>query len=464
MGIYSALNVGITGVQSQSTRLAAISDNIANVNTVGYKQVEANFANIVAFDGSTGVYSPGGVRTGNRLLVDAAGLLRPTNNGTDLGISGDGMFVVSESATSLTALRYTRAGSFDTDQFGNLKNTNGFFLLGWRMDETGQMPATLNTSTLDTGTAFSSMQVVNLSQLSSAPVPTTNVDIKANLRATQTAFDFTPPNDYNALDVNINMAGGNITPHFERPFSIVDDQGVSHEFSMAFLKTATNTWSVEIFTRDTAAVTPTGTQVGGQIASGQITFNGDGTLSTVAPSLQGGITIDWAGAAANNTVTFDLGTAGVPFGTPNATVIGRADGLYQFDDRFYVDYLDQDGRPAGSLKSVSVDEEGYLTANYSNDTSRREFKIPLAHFRDTSQLTALTSNVFAQNEDTGLPNFLAISQAGMGKIVANTLEESNVELAGQLTTMIIAQRAYEANTKTISTSDEMLQRLDQMVR
>ncbi|NBO19184.1 MAG: flagellar hook basal-body protein, partial [Proteobacteria bacterium] len=129
MSIYSALNVGVSGVQSQSRRLSVISDNISNVNTVGYKQAEASFANIVAYDVAS-TYSPGGVRASSRVLAGSNGLLRPTNNGTDLGISGDGMFVVSESAKTLSNLRYTRAGAFQTDKNGNLVNEGGFYLLG----------------------------------------------------------------------------------------------------------------------------------------------------------------------------------------------------------------------------------------------------------------------------------------------------------------------------------------------
>ncbi|MBY0406391.1 MAG: flagellar hook-basal body complex protein, partial [Rickettsiales bacterium] len=149
---------------------------------------------------------------------------------------------------------------------------------------------------------------------------------------------------------------------------------------------------------------------------------------------------------------------------PNVTIVGRDDGLSQYDAIFEERFLDQDGVEAGSLKSVTVDEEGYVIASYSNDTSERVFKIPLAQFRDPSLLASFAGNVYAESIDTGAPTFVGVNQVANGKILASSLEQSTVILEEQLTNLIIAQRAYQANTNTITTSDSMLQRLDQMLR
>lgn len=456
MGIFNSLNVGVAGLFAQSNKLAVISDNIANVDTIGYKKAEANFSSIIALDNNTGVYSPGGVRGGNRLQVTTGGLLRPTNNGTDLGIAGDGMFVIKESTTS-SAIRYTRAGAFTPNESGYLVNTAGFYLQGWRMNETGDLPPALSGTNIAANTAFGALESINISDLSADPIATTAIEMKANLKSSETAYAGVPA--YNAADPLANMASGVITPHYIRPVNIVDNTGVSREFKLAFLKTGINTWATEFYTSTPADIN---SAIPGQVATGTIGFNGDGTLASVTGSITGNITIDWTSAANNNTITLDLGTAGVPFGTPGATVIGRTDGLYQFDAAYILDFLNQDGRVPGSLLGVTVDEEGYVSARYQNGVVRREFKIPLALFRNPDQLATEDSNIFSQGGNVADPFFTGTGQIGIGKIQANTLEQSNVELGTQLTDIIIAQRAYQANTKTISTSDEMLQRLDQM--
>lgn len=464
MPLNTSLSVGVSGVLSQSNKLAVISDNISNINTVGYKRVEANFANLVAFDNNSAIYSPGGVLTGDRLIVATAGLLRPTDKTTDLAVSGDGMFVVSDSPSNNQDLLYTRAGAFDEDDQGNLVNTAGYFLKGWRLDEQGNLPAALNQSQVNAGTAFSNLQTVNVNALTINPIPTSVVSVKANLQASQTPFDFTPPSTYDPADIAANMASGGVAPHFTTPLQVIDSTGESHQFTIGYLKTAVNTWAIEIYANDATEINPTGTQLEGQIAAGTVTFNGDGTLNSVSAGLTGAITVNWTNTAVNNSITFDLGTAGPIFGTPNAVLVGRADGLYQLDTGYLIDFVDQNGQTAGSLVDIEVDGEGYVFGKYSNQTIRRVFKIPLAKFLDPGQLTARTGNVFALSENTPSPTFYGTGQQNIGRIFGGTLEDSNVDLSAQLVEMVIAQQAYQANTRIISTSDEMLQRLDQTVR
>jgi len=464
MSVFNAFNVGVNGIQAQGQKIGVISDNIANVSTVGYKHADTNFKSLLnydpsMFDGNAGVYSPSGVIGKTRTLVGAQGILNPTTSTTDLGVSGSGLFVVGATAgaTASDSLRYTRAGAFSQDNNGNLKNDAGFFLKGWRLDELGNLPISLTTIPLASATAFSSLSTINVANISDTPRATTLVSISANLRSSQTPA----PIGYVATVETQNMASGSIAPHFERSFDIIDDTGIAYQFTMGFLKTGINDWATEIYANNAADLG--GTPTTKQIAHGNITFNGDGTLATVSPALTGPTTITWSNVAATpSSPTFNFGTAGAIFGTPGATVIGRSNGLSQFDSAYELRSLDQDGTITGTLTSINIDGEGFVSALYNNNTNRRLFKIPLAQFRDPSQLSSLTGNIYAQNTDTGTPSFIAINQSGAGRIFGNTLEQSTVELERQLTDLIIAQRAYEANTKTVTTTDNILENLTQM--
>ena len=467
MSIFSAFNVGVNGINAQSTRIGTISDNISNVNTVGYKQADTNFESLLNYDphlysGNSGVYSPSGAIAKTRTLIGGQGILNPTTNSTDIGVSGNGLLVVKaapDGDNTTNNLLYTRAGAFTPDLAGNLKNTSGYFLQGWRLDADGNLPAGLDTSTLDTGTALSSLETINIAKISDTPRATTLVSLSANLDATQTAID---PTAYDATDETKNMASGSITPQYSQDVKIIDSTGAAHNFTIGFVKTAINTWSVEVYAKSITDLG--GTPTTKQIATGTITFNGeDGTPASISPSLTGPIAINWSNAAADpGEVSFNYGTAGQPFGTPGATVIGRTDGLTQLSSAYNLRSLDQNGTEAGNLENVSIDNEGYVSAVYDNDTSRRLFKIPLAQFRDPDQLTSISGNVYTENSSTGNPSFVAINQSTQGKVVGNTLEQSTVQLEEQLTDLVIAQRAYQASTNTVTTTNEMLQSLNTM--
>lgn len=466
MSIYSALNVGVNGINAQATKIGSISDNIANANTVGYKVADTNFKSLLnydpsMFDGSAEVYSPSGAIANTRTLVGGQGVLNPSTSATDIGVSGNGLFVVKGATTAANTsdtLRYTRAGAFLPDQNGNFKNDAGYFLQGWRLDTNGDLPLGLNNSSLDSSTAFASLETVNVAQISNTPHATTSVAISANLNATQIAID---PTTYNAADITKNMAEGNIPPQFTKNFDIVDSTGKAHGFTMGFVKTGINTWATEVYDQSLSDLA--GTPTTKQVTAGTVTFNGDGTLASVSPGLTDPVTINFnTTGAAPAVVTFNYGTAGAMFGTPGATVIGRTDGLSQFSATYELRSLTQDGTAAGSLTDVSIDTEGYVSATYNNNTSVRVFKIPLALFRDPSQLSSFSGNIYAQNGDSGSPVFNGANQSSQGLIRSNTLEQSTVELEKELTNLIIAQRAYQANTNTVTTTDGMLQSLTSM--
>lgn len=259
-----------------------------------------------------------------------------------------------------------------------------------------------------------------------------------------------------------NIASGAITAQFSRPVTVYDAQGTSHNLIMGFIKTGENTWGVEVYAQPKTDVNST--LPDGQVAYGTLTFNGDGSLQSVSSTLSQLTTIDWNGGASPSEVAFNWGTAGQPFGTPNASSIGKTDGVAQLNADYNVNFVNQNGAPVGQLTSVTIDENGYITASYTNGETQKLYKIPLASFSNPDRMQNISGNVFAQTSDSGVVNLKQPGSNGVGTISANSLESSNVELADQLTNMIVAQRAYQANTKVISTADQLLSDLDQILQ
>lgn len=266
---------------------------------------------------------------------------------------------------------------------------------------------------------------------------------------------------YDPTSSSKNMASGNIVAQFSRPIRVYDSLGTGHDLTVSFIKSAVNTWQVEVYASTSSDVTSS--KPNGQIATGSITFNGDGSLQSVSSSLLSA-DVTWTNGAVSSTITFDWGTAGSPFGTPNTTNIGKTDGLSQFNSAYRVNFANQNGAPVGDLTGVAITEEGYVVASYSNGQTQKLFKIPLASFANPNMLATSSGNVFSQSAESGEVNLQSPGASGVGKIAASQLEQSNVELADQLTDMIVAQRAYQANTKIISTTDQLLSQLNDILR
>jgi flagellar hook protein FlgE len=191
-------------------------------------------------------------------------------------------------------------------------------------------------------------------------------------------------------------------------------------------------------------------------------FNGDGSLRSVSTGLTGTIAINWTNGAAPSAIALDLGTAGQPFGTVGAPVIGLTDGLSQFDSSYNVRFANQNGAPVGELVSVSIDKEGFVIGSYSNGQTQQLYKLPIADFTNPDGLSPISGNVFSETRESGEANLREAGTNGTGKVVSGTLEESNVDLAEQLTDLIVTQRSYQANTKVIQTTDQLFDALNQL--
>jgi len=451
MSLFGSLFSGVSALSAQSQAMGIISDNISNVNTVGYKGATARFATLVTSPATETNYTPGGVQIRPFARIAEQGLLQSSASPTDLGISGDGFFVVNSDASSGNEPLYTRAGSFSRDNLGNLVNTTGFFLQGWPLDANGLLPGAPGNTTNTTASAdISSLQTVNVSSINGVAAATTTVEMGANLSAGQTAFGGT----YDPTTSANNMASGNVSAHFSRAVRVFDAQGTGHDFQIAFLKTATNTWQVEVYANPASDVTISPPLVDGQVATGTLTFNGDGSLGTVSAGLSGAIPVTWATGASASAISFDWGTAGA-LGT------GLTDGISQFDGAYNVAFVNQNGSQVGELNGINITIEGFVVASFSNGETQRLYKLPISTFADVSLLEARSGNVFAQTEGSGQFNLREAGRGGAGLIAPSSLEAANVDIGKEFTDMIITQRAFSASSKVITTADDML---DELIR
>ncbi|MBN9543628.1 MAG: flagellar hook-basal body complex protein [Alphaproteobacteria bacterium] len=259
-----------------------------------------------------------------------------------------------------------------------------------------------------------------------------------------------------------NMAGGLIVPHFSRNFEVYDPLGARHDFRASFLKIGINVWAMEVYALNPNDIVSTSGRTDGLVSYGNVTFNGDGSLRDVDNALVSPITFTWTNGALPSTVTLFMGTAGVPAGTVGATQIGLRDGLSQIRSDYNVQFVEQNGVSAALLSSVSIDDDGFVIANYRNGLSQKLFQIPLADFPNPNGLTALDGNVFASNQEAGAFNLREPNTGGVGGIKSSALEQANVELSDELTRLVVYQRGYEADTQIIKTVNDLLRELNRL--
>jgi flagellar hook protein FlgE len=438
MSIYTALRAGVSGLAANSSALAVISDNIANVNTVGYKRGAVDFSALVNAQNAQTTYNAGGVLPKVRQQISLQGSLEQSRSATDLAVSGDGFFIVSTNNQPLSSggnVLFTRAGSFTVDASGYMVNAQDLFLQGWPVNGDG--------SVTTSPTSLSAIEPINVSGVGGLAEPTANVTINANLNSAQTDYA-NAQGPYNAGD----LATGTITPHFESSMEIFDSLGAARTIAFGFLKTAPNTWVVESYSRPASNITG-GAGTGGLLANGTINFDTDGTVNTVTGTIGAAFTVDWATAtgAANQDVT-----------------LGLTAGMTQFANSFGVTSVTADGVPPGDLVGLVLEGDGLLTAQFSNGRSRALYQIPLATFLNPNGLKPGVGGAFSTTLASGLYNINAANAGGAGRIQSGALEASNVDLAAEFTNLITTQRAYSASSRIITTADEMLEELLRLKR
>lgn len=420
MSIYGAMFAGVSGLAAQSNALGMISDNIANVNTVGYKGTSARFSTLVTQAATQTTHTPGGVMSTPYSFINRQGLLQGSSSGTDLAVAGQGFFVVNEASTPGFGddFYFTRAGSFNPDQNGNLVNAAGYFLQGYDLRT--------NPSPAPSASTFTGLETVNISNLSGSAAASTGISLGVNLPSTAA-----------------------VTDNFSVTAQVFDSLGNAHDMDITFTKTATNTW-------DWAASDPTldggATSSGTTVGNGTITFDTDGTPLTFVPAAP---TINITGfttGASDSTITLDLGT------------IAGTDGLTQFAGDFTISNIDQDGVRFGNYTGITISEAGIVTALFDNGQRQDIYQLPLGMFRNPNGLESKTGNVYLETNRSGNFQLNLAGNGGAGDIAPAALESSTVDLAEEFTKMIVTQRAYSANTKVITTADDMLEELIRVKR
>jgi flagellar hook protein FlgE len=410
MSLYGVLRTGVSGMNAQSTKLGTIADNIANTGTTGYKAASTQFSALV-LDSSANAYNSGAVSTGIRHAISTQGSLTYTTSPTDLGIQGNGFLIVAD-AKGQPFL--TRAGSFVTDATsGNLVNTGGYTLLGYPLDN-GNPNATLN--------GVGNLVPVNMTDKNLQAVPSTAGTFTVNLPANSPIEAGDTPND--------NLATSNYT--VKSSVVAYDNIGNQVTLDVYMTKTATgpDQWEVSIFDQSQATALTGFPYAAGPLVSQTLDFDGFGNLSST-------------------------GTMSVPI--PNGgTLVLDMSGTTQLATGFTPMNVAINGNAPSSISGTDIDQDGVVYATYENGSRVAAYRIPFAEVASPDNLQPVAGDAFSITNTSGDLQIGFPNEGGRGKLVAGALEQSNVDMASELTDMIVAQRDYTANSKVVQTSSDLL--------
>jgi fagellar hook-basal body proteins len=422
MGMLTSLFTGISGLNANGLALSVVGDNIANANTVGFKASRANFGDIISqtLGGGSAMQVGRGAMIVDIQKMFTQGTLETTGNPLDLAIEGDGFFIVQQENGPTY---YTRAGQFRLDKDGYVVDANGYRLQAYQMDASGNVTGEIGN--------------VYLAGLMSEPSATTEINTQVNLdsREDTKTWNFT--------------AGKNLpdssTYNFSTAITVYDSLGNPHLVYTYFCKTAANTWEAHVIYG--ASNDPTDPNYPNYTEAGSftLTFDEKGVLTTNPPTQT--FTFDftpWGAASSDIELNFANSTQ---YGSPNAVV-----------------FQTQNGYSSGNLIAVTVDQDGVISGVFTNGQVKKVAQVVLSKFVAPQNLTKVGKNLFLESYSSGSPTYGAPGAVGVGSVYSNSLESSNVDLAEEFIRMIAAQRAYQANVRVITTTDNMLNELMNIVR
>lgn len=448
MSLLGSMTTAISGLAAQARALGHVSDNVANSQTVGFKRTDTNFTNWLTRS-TLRLNMPGSVEARPDYTNTVQGTIEQTENPLGLAIAGQGFFSVAQSRGGSGGnvifddrQMFTRAGDFAMDRDGYMVNGSGYYLEGWTMTTTGEPDRT-------------SLAPIRISELVYNPVPTTNIDLAANLPS-------------NVATVASVPAAAPWAPGEDSVNSIVqifDALGNQRQVTLDWWRLDTDTWRLRI-TPDGDTLNPAGGRFvdiafGGQISAGPPAVNAPpGTISSITPLANAtgtnpaptdaaenaylGFTVDYG--FGDQAINLRLGGYGVPTGLT----------MYSGTE-YSVRDLSQDGVPLGSYSGVTVRENGDVAVNYDNGQTRVVARVPIVAFNDPDKLQRLDGQAFLRTVESGEARVTDVSTNGVGKLVTGSVERSNVDIAAEFSKLILAQRAYTSNTRIVTASDEMLQ-------
>ena len=442
MSLFNTLSTGASGLSVSTSSMAVIGDNIANINTIGFKGNTASFADLMPANvGGLGGSSQIGVgaRLNGVSTSYAQGSLQGSSSVLDMAVSGGGFFTVSSGESDY----YTRDGSFFMDNEGFLVNGSGLRLQGYGA----------------TGGDLTSM--VGDLQIDTTPVPgeaTSQISLDAVLSAEAEYTDedgliTTPLADLNVAGGGVSIEDAAAAADYSTSVTVYDSLGVPHDVTILMERTGENTWSYQ-------AVVDAGELAGGAegegfvISAGDMTYDTDGVLQSAT---QTDTATAWNFEGASD-MQLDL-----LFGRDASGNETEGGGLSMSGSESTVTSITQDGHTTGELTGISVDDEGVITGVYSNGESEVLGQVALATFASDAGLTRAGGNLYRATADSGQAAIGEPGSGGRGALTAYALEKSNVDLEREFVSMIEAQRTYQANARVITTANETLQELVNLV-
>ncbi len=428
MGILSSLYTGVSGLSAQGEALGVIGDNIANANTTGFKASRAEFQDIISknLKGILGGNQIGrGVKIGAVNPILSQGNVDSTEKATDLAISGDGYFCLKGSDGD----SFTRDGSFHFDRDGYLVTNDNQKVQGFSVDESGRI---INKTT-----------DIKFPRALVPAKATKEVRMDLNLDSrVETSKKFNPKDPY-------------ATSHYSTGVEIFDSQGNKHLMTMFFNKVKDRQWEYK------GMVDGKEVQGGGEagqlseVCSGKVNFNVDGKLEEQEMTNSA---FNFAGGA------FQDQKIKLNFGDDIKSGGKGIDGTKQYGKDSDLITWHQDGSSAGTITGLSFNDEGVLTALYSNGEAKDLAQVGISKFENPEALFKVGNNRFKESRDSGTPAVGMCGKAGRGKLFAKSLERSTVDLAMEFVNLIQNQRGFQANAKTITTTDELLNEVIQLKR
>ena len=442
-----SFNIGLSGIKAASSDLNITGNNIANASTVGFKQSRAEFQDLYAASVlGTGKNAQGsGVLLGNVGQLFNQGTIDSTQNALDMGINGNGFFVTSNNG----AIQYTRAGYFGTDKEGFIVDNNGYKLQGYTTNDQGLLQPGVRSD-------------LRIETASQAPKASSSIKQTVNLNSTQTTPTTTPFNPSDPTSYNSSTS-----------VNIYDSQGNAHVLSQYFVKGANNSWTMNVLIDGRNPGDPTAEDPTTKVAtpySVTLPFTSSGALdganvastdlkqvnNATTNAFEGVLKLDnWVPAISNGGTPATWASNGAVANPAGITLDMR--GSTQYSSAFAVTSVNQDGYTTGQLSGLEIDDTGQIFARYTNGQSKVQGQVVLANFANVQGLTPMGKTSWTESSESGQPVVGTPRSGTLGALQSGALEASNVDISTELVDMIVAQRNYQANAKTIETENAITQ-------
>ncbi|WP_411033966.1 flagellar hook protein FlgE [Shinella sp. BYT-45] len=420
MSLYGTMRTGVSGMNAQANRLSTVADNIANANTTGYKKASTQFSSLI-LPTTGGAYNSGGVTTDVRYSISAQGTFTYTNSSTDLAINGKGFFIVQ----GTDGQEYlTRAGAFTVMDDGTLKNSAGFTLLGYPYSSTEDPTIVIN--------GFAGLEEINLASG------------ELSVKASESGY------------LHVNLPSNEAHPYTKSTSLVAyDSLGNTRKLDFNYSTTATpGQWDLSVTYTD-----PDTGDVYDMLASPPTVITPPATATTET------LDFDTDGRLVSPT---DIVTSGMPIGgavlnSLEISIGGDTGGSTQLAASFAAKG-DIDGIGPSGVTGYEISDDGIVYLKYENGDIAPKYRIAMANVQSPDNLKPLAGNVYAQSPDSGVVVMGYAGNGGYGSIISGALEDSNVDIAEELTSMIESQRNYTANSKVFQTGSELMEVLVNLKR